>query len=596
MAIDPLGKGNPLQQFGGRRRIVQGGALQIQELINGWARNNSSGVPVQGGKGQYTLSRNVNMNRLNFLGHLSAGEVFTALFDPGPLLNGCPLNADIMQSNAGDTTYFGHPYFAILSTGRMVMFDMQPNASPSETLNKWDVDLTAGGGGHAAHTGPTDTPNNDMLVVQYDDPSVGPTAVILSSWEDNTDADIQIMGGSYQAGSPLYATPTPDFFSHTLSGGSVLRKGVSHKMKIHPNGTINILNGEYVANIVQTTLNTALSAWTANAQALHLGPGWVATSLFQYQNFMAIVAYQNTAPAGDRQRCRMFLWDGSNADPNYFYDIPDFYVASVFNFEGTIIAFTQGSNGSTRFFAFTGTRWKMIYEFGPSYTGSGGDPSHVVAGGIPPMHGGMDTYFGYLHFLFGGVLPGASYSGSPAPPQIFQTDGRVIHQVMLPSDGSFNSGRPGFLKNLDQSGLYMGMSDTSNPWSSANHKIFYIDPLSYATGSFLKTCLYALPYKATVSGVKIFFSQWGTGAGIKIKMFRGFDTSSDLLSLNLSYNGSVLGSKNVGTTLPYYSQPLEIPNLDSVWFEIDWTHTDIHALAAVIRAIEVEYSFTGQPI
>ena len=164
-----------------------------------------------------------------------------------------------------------------------------------------------------------------------------------------------------------------------------------------------------------------------------------------------------------------------------------------------------------------------------------------------------------------------------------------------------------------------------------SYGVFYRNPNKYQTSTAasptidLRSILYTsgilgrrqypMGFKMTVSRIKLFFSQWGTGASLYLSAFKGYDTclpgnevaangGVDLLNILIDTNSSLPngpvsglnpGNYNVGYyhyCLPVGSYEIDLSNIgivnvSSFYFNIRWTHTSPTAKAAVIRRMEL---------
>ena len=91
-----------------------------------------------------------------------------------------------------------------------------------------------------------------------------------------------------------------------------------------------------------------------------------------------------------------------------------------------------------------------------------------------------------------------------------------------------------------------------------------------------------LPYRARIIAIKIYFSQFGSGAKLTTSFYQGYDTATDLVNNTLTYTG---------TSYKDYTIPINMV-MDSFWTKLTFSHTSPTATAAIVRKVEVIYEPT----
>jgi len=519
--------------------------ITIERPFGGWAAQKN--IPGQGNSfpveaptpkdqpEQYSLSSFVNLYRANFEGHLAPGECFNfQLTDSGGKVNQLPVAATTLGTN-----------FGILANNRVVTFTNQAVGQ----VNLWD---TSGHGGHSAASANT----NGDIVSNIDLTVSSNLGYVFYSWEDATDGDIGIITQAVTGGA---FTQTAAWFS-ALGGGAALQAGVPKKLGFGTDGRLYCLNGQYIAMADWITGNNHFANATANAQKLNLGNGYVANSWCPFQNYMVVIGNKSADAYGTAQytRTRVWFWDYASANPNFVFDLEDFNGLRVWvDTSGNLNAITAGKDGMTTKWIYNGSTFVQQFQASTASIGS-------------PLHNQLDLYNGNTHFM-----------GSNS---VNQWDGTGFHNA-LGSVVVNNSPNPvlafGFLKNIDT--LYTGIQLTSNQtgyssaygiWSLVN----IAADTTYALNAKFYDQLRVLGYHGRAVAMRLYFSQFGTGAGFKASFFQGYDTATDLLNRTITYSSG--NNYNVVTI------PMNIV-LDSFWTLFTWTHTSPTAIAAVLRKAEI---------
>jgi hypothetical protein len=167
---------------------------------------------------------------------------------------------------------------------------------------------------------------------------------------------------------------------------------------------------------------------------------------------------------------------------------------------------------------------------------------------------------GILHFLGSSNL------------SINQWSGKGFHNI-----GNYGYSNLGFLKNLDNA--YIGLDLSAGLYRIAAFND-HLSPatITYAVNAVFKDQLRVLGYHGRLVALKLYFSQFGSGASLKVSLFKGQDTATDLLNRTITFsNGNNYDSVTI---------PLNII-LDSFWVEFLFNHAHINDVAAIIRKAEI---------
>lgn len=509
--------------------------------LAGTASAASPNASFEGKEGQYAYSNGISLFRLEKLGHIAPGHVFTAITDSGTRINELPLNAG-MASNSKP--------FVLLKNSRVVRL------SNDGTSTEANYDVTA----HGGHTVASSSLNGDILVIK--DLATTPVEYVLSTWEDDADADMKIMtiDGS--------TTVDDDWLSTVPSGAGVLKKGVPLKMCNGPDGDVVITNGSYLAHL---DITGAIASSTLNRTRLSFGGGWVATGVCAWKNYYVIIGSQQatfgSATNITREITRVWFWDASASNFNFPIDIPDNYGNAIFSDGSKLFALTNGRNNSSKIWEFNGTDFGDIPMFETPFIG----PTAT------PVQGNLEWYQNSL--LIGSTSNGQSH--------LYRyISGTGFHDEAVLSDGTFEATSVGMVKNLFQAQLFAGVSYGS---PSPVYKIFYQSNFtSYYVNADFRTKLYELGMNATITRIRVYFSQFGTGASVALSLYEGYDTLDAIGSgndkLRKTLTNATLGSvKEVDIT------DFAIENISSFYMNIRFNHASSSNTAAIIERIEIDW-------
>lgn len=498
-----------------------------------------------GGPGQqYGQSTAISLFRLEKMGHISPGDVFGVISDSK--ITNLALNAAV---DSGSNAWY------ILKNGRVLV------GTATSITSNYDPTLN---GTHNTHTIAT-TRNPDILLMK--DLASTPVEWVIWSYEDNTDADVAIM--------KVDGTSEDDDWFSSRSGSAVLKKGVPLKLALGADSNLYVTNGSEVKQVVITG---GLASATLGL-TLSLGPGWIASGIAVYKNYIAILAY--TAVTGftgiTRGLCRVFMWDGINDSFQFAYDIQDNYANGIFFDGNKLTVLTNGRNNSSKLWEFNGSNFEKKFE------------STLIGTSSNPIQGSLESY-----------QDGLLIAGNTKHVYNFLSGG--FHDRAIATDGTNEATDIGFVKNLYQGQLYMGVAI-----SGPAYKIYYQDSFSrYYTPADFRTQLFTravsgrrtvpLGYKNTITRIRIFFSQFGTGASVLLSLFNNYDTfgvggSNDKLNLTIDTDTGTANSAR-HLAIPAGTNEVDITDhaitdISAFYMNIRFNHASVTNTAAIIRAIEV---------
>lgn len=534
--------------------------IVIQAPFGGWTHTMSgtSGATANEGalspkliaaNDQYSQSTGISLFNSDRFGHIAPSNTFTAITDSGTKIDDLPLNGAI------DSTSLG---WIVLKDGRLVHL----GSLGTSTGNAFDPNVSSGT--HSGHT-PSSTNNADLLVM-YDLAST-PVEWAVWSWEDATDADISVMKVDESSENDVWGS---------VIMGAALKKGNPLKLCQGPDGNIYFTNG---STVQQINILAGMAAATKGL-TLAIGANWQATGICSYKNYVAIIATtKNTGFTGvTRGACRVYLWDGIQTGFNFSFDIPDNYANAIF-FDGiTLLALTNGRNNTSKIHQFTGSAFKKVFE------------TALLSVSSTPLQGGLESYRDSLM-----LAANNSY--------IYQFYAGGFHNYAVATDA--NLGIPtsiGMLKNLYQNQLFVGVG------ISGGFKLYYsADFTHYYTPADFRTILYTagimgrrlypMGFKGTINRIKIYLSQWGTGASIILSLFKDQNSISiqggnDKLGLLIDTDTATANSAThqafpSGTTEMDLSGIFAVTDISTFFMNIRFNHAASSNTAAIIRKMEI---------
>lgn len=432
---------------------------------------------------------------------------------------------------AGDVDSSGNAFCLLQGSGTcgIVWFDV---TSPSIGSNFHGI----------AGTTTVSAANGDILnyYQQTGTTTIATEEYVYYSYENGTVGDVGRRVKSSTAFSDNYLTSLA-----VQSNGAGLYRGVPHPLIFGKNEVLYVGNGRYLASHDPTTT-------TVNYQAFDLKPGFIVVDTDLYQNYIAILAYRGSTNTNGTTKgeCKLFLWDGFSPSWNFEYPLRDFKASALLNDGDNLYAFTSGRNNTTK-------KWK--------FNGSGFDDPLVESAqiGSAPGKGGVDLY--YNNIVWGE-----------------DAGGRILsYNQGLHSVGALTS--VGMVKTFYQNTLFVGDNN------SGTYTIQYSTPSTgYALQSFLRSVLYELPTNSTLTCIKVYFSQFGTGASVTFSLFKDYNTTSvggpnDLLNTTLDF--TTYGA------ITYYPIQKTIDNINSFYLFLLFNHASTSNTAAIVRRIEIEYEY-----
>ena len=503
--------------------------ISIEKLFGGWAYANTADVPVEGADDQMSRSDGpINLWRRNFIGHLASGEVFTALTNENTRVNELTING-VIDSNS--------KVWSILKNGRVVRFDT--TGAFADIVNGTFILGTA-------------VTNADFYdIITYRDQN----GTEWINWTYNYGSPDSKGDWARIRSDGVLLSFDEDFFS-TLTGSGKLTTGVPLKLWQGPDGIIYSTNGRFVASHDPGTSS-------GNTAAFDLGAGWEAQAGCLYGIYSAIACQTKPSNSSNiyASESRVYLWNGIDPTPDFRFDLEDYKVTTIINDNGILLAFTGGRDNKTRVKALIGNRFITVMEH-PSI-------------GDPPKHGSVDKFRGMIHWI------------RPSSDNVMAlnslSEGRYgLHHVMTAS--VLGGGGSSMLKNFTGSSLYAG----NNPTGST-YEILKIDGNSFNTTPTFRSKLYTLPHDSRITKFIIYFSQFGTGAEITVRLMKDYDMASganDLLKLNLKH--SSLGQ------IRSYTHHKKIEDINSFYFDIQFLPLISSSTSAIIRKIEIYYEPTNK--
>lgn len=513
--------------------------INADSVLKGWSKSNrffasTNTTSNEAPEGFYNeLSEAISIFRSNRLGHISPGETFTALTDAGARVTGLPLNG-VVRSDA--------EMFAILDNARIVQFgvddviDAHNATAPGATRHS----------GHASISG------EDILAYRN-----ATDEYILYSWNDDTDGDV----GRLDKATGTY---DDDWLSGlgTQTNGSKLTKAVPHELLWGKDGNIYIANGNYVAKHVN-------ASDAIDYQAFQVPIGFTVRSIQNYGDRMAIVCDKDNVFSNFALgESKLLLWDFSSTQPDFVYDIGDSSVSKCFTHpdNGLLYVWTIGRNGTQKVKVFNGSTFDTIAE--------------TIQLGNPPRYGSVGMFENKIHF---------APQGTNGDGKIACIDGLALHDRCRPTAGALPSA-VGMVKNLTSRFLYAGstVSGTSNIYK------FDINGYWKATNNnaYFRSRLYDIGPNATIKKIRVYTSQFGTGASFSIQLVKGYNNAQGVTGdtndlVNYQFTNATSGAKELLT------KDVSITQVQSFYIGIIFDHSTISNTAAIIRQIEIEYE-TGK--
>lgn len=560
--------------------------IVIENLELGWISDYvGQTIPLDGAEGQYRNSFGMTTVRPGKKGHIAPSEIFNNLIftDIGPVINSLP------RAICLDTGLVTYKSFSLLGGGAS---NLKPRIVVSDNTNSTSSnhDITA------TNTFNTTVPSTgfwgeDIIFYRAYADSVGTFKdFAFYSWNDSVSGDI----GRYDIGANSYID---DFMSGTTggnpapSGAAKLTGGVPHRMCEAPDKIVYITNGQFIASYDSTTDQAAASG-TFNPKALDLGSGWMAVDVQPYQNDVVIAAikiggtYQNPSAAS---QSRVILWNGSDLDFTQVYEMNDWWIGSLFPLGGSLFAFTQGVNGTTKakWLPLGSAEFEIIWEAPITIVGGAPKPNQVE--------------------YFNGMIQWAGDNSTNMVFGLIQTNkGWTLHTPYYLSSGTGTVTQAGFLKNINSNQLYVGVNGfkiiglfgdgNSNGSIVASQSITKVQ---------LRDRIRELPYKATIKKIKVIFSSFGSDSSLFISLIPNYspyseDGSGNPVGDKLAWTISTANHANITTTLTASTSELGgratiATDISIFWLNIRDTNSSVTATPPIIKRLEISIEPPEKP-
>ncbi len=488
---------------------------------------------VQAPAGYYARSNGVSLHATGYEGQPTTAQVFGTSVS-NAAINSLPIAAVVDITAATPNVY----YLLNGLSGTAPRIVEIINDAYDSTIQTIVAD-----GGHNFTTLPSTGAWGEDIVLY----KVGANFRVFYSWNDSGDGDVGIFTPGGAAVNDVFMSGTA---THADSG-TKLSAAVPHKMVEAANGKLYITNGRYVAEY--DGANGANG--TINKTKYDLGVGWIAQDVRVYGNYLAVAAiksggaYINYSFASN---CRVNLWNMTESGLGLVYEIEDSYLSAIYVTNSRLFAWTSGRNNTQKLWEFDGQKFILLWE-AATYT-------------TLPTPRQIEVYKNLLTWATsGGVLLAMDLA----------TNG--VHVPYFVNDGTTDVTTIGFLKNIDQSKLWVG------GLYSSTYKTSYltVNSTSFATGGKdLRTRLYPLSFKATITGFRFFLSQLAASAQVRFSLFKNF-TSTDVGGsndqLNLTLDNTTYGA------ITEYELVKTITSVSSFWMNLRLTGQ------VTVRAIEIDF-------
>lgn len=458
--------------------------LYLRDMRGGIALDYVGGnaASIEAAANQYAQSNGVSLMRPGYIGHISPAEVFSLSGITNAAIDSIP------RVQANDVRSIPNSFYVLGGLSGTAPRVIKAISGSYDSNN-----VIAPHGGHNFTTIPSGTGFWGEDAVVYNAMVGGnPKICLFYSWNDNSDGDV----GRLDIDSATYSD---SFMSTVAASGAVLTTNVPHRLKEGPDKKLYVTNGRYVAQFDGLTGNDG----TYNATAYDLGAGWIATDISWEGNLIVIAAVH----AGSFNYysydsiSKVCYWDGVEPGLGIVYDIPDSFISALVRGPTGVLCFTTGKNGSGKI---------MDVKTGKILPGGEWMTSLY---GTPPKPNQVDIYQGHIVWC-----PGDNTGGYVLG---YNLEKKGIHVPWIANDGSGDASATGFLKNADGGNLYCGMV------VAGTYKISRANGFgSYASSRNFKTRVIRLPYRGNIVRVRVYFSQFGSGASCQTSLFRNYKTAS----------------------------------------------------------------------
>ena len=438
-------------------------------------------------KGKYVRSNGIDFFRVGFKGHPTSAQTFSAGTISNAGINSLPRAVAVDITAATPNVYY------ILgglggTAPRIVEIISDAYDSTIQTI-------TADAGDNFTTLPATDFWGEDIILYK-----IGSSFFIFYSWNDSDDGDV----GRFTPGG---ASPSDVFMSATAASGAKLTGAVPHRMVEGADGMLYITNGRYVSQYDGATGANG----TFNATRYDLGVGWITTDVRRYGNYLAVASVKSGANYINytfSSLCRVNLWNMTEPGVGLEYEIADNFLSAIFAVGSRLYAFTRGRNNTVKVWRFDGREFELVWE-SAVYTGT-------------PDARQIELYKNLIVWASGASILALD----------LDTDG--VHQPFLANDGTNDVTTNGFIKNVDQSKLFLGGLFAGS---------YTVPRLTFASAGYgstvdLRTRLFALPYNSKMVGFQFFFSQLAPSSSARFSLFRDYADMSvggadDLLNFTI---------------------------------------------------------------
>ena len=492
--------------------------------------NNSVLAPA----GFYARSNGVDLHRVGYEGQPTTAQVFSAASVSNAAINSLPRAVAIDITASTPNVYYLLGGLAGTAP-RIVEIINDAYDSTVQTI--------------AAHAGDnfTTLPSTGFWgedIILY---KVGANFRVFYSWNDHDDGDVGIF-------TPGGGSPDDDFMSTVAAhadSGTTLNLAVPHRMVEGPDGKLYITNGRYVAQYDGANGSNG----TINKTKYDLGVGWIAQDVRAYGNFLAIAAIKsggNYINYSFASQCRVNLWNMTESGLGLVYEIEDSYISAIYVANNRLFAWTSLKSNTQKLWEFDGQKFVPRWETAVFTT--------------LPYPQQIEVYKNLLCW----VTSGGQILG-------MDLDTGGVHTPFFLNDGTTDATTAGFLKNTDQSKLFLG------GLYSSTYKTSYLTANStgFATGGKdIRTRIYPLGFKATIKRFRFFLSQLATSAQVQFSLFKNFTATgvgggSDLL--NLTLDNTTYGA------ITEYELERTIPSVSAFWLNMRLTGQ------VSVLAVEIDY-------
>lgn len=563
----------------------------------GWVTDyTSQNVPVDGAPGQYKFSFGVSPYRPGKRGSISPAEIFggAGFTDTGSKVNTLPraVANDINFTTSRSAVLLGG---AATVAPRVVLFDntnsqtsfhdITPvaNFTTLPTTGFWGEDIIyypslngslSGGGTYADFA--------------------------YYTWNDSANGYI----GQYQFGTTTYIDNFMGSGTPTLASGSAstLQAAVPHPGCVGADKIAYWCNGQYVASY-DGTIDQSGANGTFNSYALNLGAGWIAVDVCEYPGYAIAVlivklgtTYQPSS-TNYATEARVVIWDGFSLDFNQLYKLDDWYGTTLFTVQGTLFAWTQGLNGTTKakYLPVNASEFVTVWEALTSIVGNAPLPNQV-------------EYFNNLILWPGDTTTNEIFALAPNPDGSW---GLHTPYYATAGTGLNDITQCGFLKNINSNILFLGFKGAASGTGAGITGLFgdgssnssLVEGLANFKMQF-RSIVYYPGYKQTIAYIKAYFYQFDGDTSMYIsllpqKSLYAEDGSGNPIGDVLAWTIDDAHHPNIGTTLTASTRELArstiASDVSNFWLILRFTNSDPTATAPIIDRLEIYIENVDNP-